>query len=159
MPEILLEGRSIFADPAPPVPPQVDGRGLRFLYNEEVFQPGTDAAPPRFAGTHSGVVTTLWTELPSCYYGIAFAGGGLFEDEATYDLVALAKAGKQPAQQAGQITVRGVFPMVLGDQGPDRFAGGATPRIAITGGTLAYSNGRGQLIYETNQRSRLVIEL
>ncbi|MGZ4221514.1 MAG: hypothetical protein ACXVH3_10130, partial [Solirubrobacteraceae bacterium] len=111
----------------------------------------------RFAGTHSGVVTTLWTELPSCYYGIAFAGGALFEDEATYDLVALAKAGKQPAQQAGQITVRGVFPMV-GDP-PDRFAGGATPRIAITGGTHAYSAGRGQLIYETNQRSRLVIEL
>jgi hypothetical protein len=158
---ILLDGLLIFQAPAPPVPPQVFGRGLRIVFNEELFYPGTGAPPPtgKFAGTHSGVYTNLWTELSSQVFGIAFAGGELIQNEATYDLKALPAAGGQPALKAGQITVRGVVPIVFGDQGADPFAGGAKPSIAITGGTGAYKNARGQVTYEKDKPHKLEVEL
>ena len=157
MPVILLDGVAIFEAPAPPIPPQFEGRGLRIVFNEELFYPGTGASPPagKFAGTHSGVYTNLWTELSSQYFGIAFAGGELIQNEPTYDLKALPAAGGKPALQAGQITVRGLVPIVFGPQGANPFAGGATPSIAITGGTGAYKNARGQVTYAQGQPHRL----
>jgi hypothetical protein len=162
MPVILLDAVVIFQDPVPPVPPeavgpvlQVPGRGLRIVFNEELFYPGTGASPPtgKFAGTHSGVYTNLWSELSSHEFGIAFAGGELIQNEATYDLKALPAAGGQPALKAGQITVHGVVPIDKVNFSP--FAGGATPTIAITGGTGPYQTARGQVTYAQGQPHRL----
>jgi hypothetical protein len=44
---ILLDGVVIFEAPAPPIPPQVEGRGLRIVFNEELFYPGTGATHPQ----------------------------------------------------------------------------------------------------------------
>lgn len=85
------------------------------------------------AGTHSGVLTTLRTNIANPG---PFQGGELIEDQGTYDLSAV------PGLAKGQVTVRGVVPV---DTNGNPHAGGATVRHAITGGTEAYKNARGQV--------------
>jgi hypothetical protein len=47
------------------VAPKSPGRGLRIVFNEDLFYPASGVSPPtgQFAGTHSGVLTTLWEDF------------------------------------------------------------------------------------------------
>ena len=109
------------------VPPKAPGEGLRFVFSEDLRY--NDQA----AGMHAGVATTVRTKLPGPG---PFQGGELIHEEGTYDLKAV------PGLDAGQVTVQGVFPI---DQTLNAHAGGAIVRLAITGGTDAYKNARGQV--------------
>jgi hypothetical protein len=153
---IEIDGDNAFMDR---VKPKAPGLGLRIVFHENLHYPARQtplAQPP--AGTHSGVYTNIWTKLPGQAFGTAFAGGELIQNEATYDLKAVPASGNTTALEAGQITVRGVVPI---DTSLSPFAGNpkATPSIAITGGTGAYKNARGQVTYADGQPHKLEIEL
>jgi hypothetical protein len=112
------------------------GPGGRFFFHETLVLEAIDSKKPgrglptdvaeRLAGTHSGIGTTL-------RYVDA---GPLVQAESTFKLNAVGGA-----LQGGQITARGV--QHYRDGKPV-----GTPTYAITGGTGAYANARGQLIAE-----------
>ena len=102
-------------------------------------KPGPGGLPPdekdRRAGTQSGFVTTVRITDPTD----PFVPGGniLLQYEGTYWLTAVAGTGLQE----GQITARGV---VLKKDAENV----GIPTFAITGGTKAYKNARGQIAEE-----------
>jgi hypothetical protein len=118
--------------------------GKRFGFSDELVlgsikKDPTGPKPP--AGTHSGSVTILRNVTAGDKY-IPFPDGAtgtaeLLEYEATYALIAVAGV------KEGQVTARGVFLGQLGAVLP-----GANKRFAITGGTEAYANARGEVIQE-----------
>jgi hypothetical protein len=128
-------------------PPGPHGPGKVFVFSDNLVLesidkqkiPGTPEA--RRAGTHSGTATTL--RLTGNAHdkdpGDEFIPGDslLFQYEATYRLNAV-PATPPHALQSGQVTARGV---VL--QTPSHTPGKRT--YAITGGTGAYANARGQV--------------
>lgn len=117
------------------------GPGKRFIFSErlvlESINDNTNGVPQgedaRRAGTHAGIVTTL-TEN----------GTYQLQYEATFRLSALPFPPPH-GLPAGQITARGIL-----------LQGGAPPAekkiFAITGGTGAYVEARGQLTEEDEKR-------
>jgi hypothetical protein len=108
--------------------------GGRFFFQETLVLEEIDGKKPgqglptdeedRLAGSHSGIGTTL-----------RYVDGGPFvQAESTFKLNALSGA-----LQGGHITTRGVHHYRDGKPV-------GTPTYAITGGTGAYANARGQLI-------------
>ena len=116
--------------------------GGRFFFHETLVLEEIDNKKPgqglptaeaeRRAGTHSGIGTTLrHVDAGDPYFP---GGGALVQPEATFKLNAVGGA-----LQGGQITTRGV-------QHYRDFKPGGIPTYAITGGTGAYANARGQVI-------------
>jgi hypothetical protein len=136
---------SVKATPVQDVYPGPAGPGKRFIFSDDLVleridnkTPGSGLPPleqDRRAGTHSGVVTTLRIAAANDAY--LPGGGELFQYEATYRLNAV-PANPPHALRAGQVTARGV---VLVQNGQN--VGLRT--FAITGGTDAYANARGQV--------------
>jgi hypothetical protein len=138
---------SVKATPVQAVYPGQPGPGKRFVFSDNLVleeidgkKPGPGGLPPdeqdRHAGTHSGVVTTLRIAAANDAY--LPGGSELLQYEATYRLNAV-PANPPYALQAGQVTAQGVLLIRNGQNVGLR-------RFAITGGTDAYANARGQVI-------------
>jgi hypothetical protein len=137
----------VITDPAPfgefvPTRGRPGGPGGRFFFHETLVLEEIDGKTPgqglptgeaeRRAGTHSGIGTTLrYVDAGDPYFP---GGGPLVQAESTFKLNAVGGA-----LQGGQVTTRGV--QHYRDGKPV-----GTPTYAITGGTGAYANARGQLI-------------
>lgn len=117
--------------------------GKTFIFSErlvlESINDNTNGLPPdeddRRAGTHAGIVTTLTGNDP---YQLQY--------EATFRVSALPFPAPH-GLPAGQITARGVW---LQGGGPPPPVGGK--KFAITGGTDAYAECRGQLTEDGAKR-------
>jgi hypothetical protein len=136
--EIVL---SVWNTPVKHFYPGPHGPGKVFVFSDNLLiesidtkkVPGTEEA--RRAGTHSGLVTTLRATGPT---GDAFIPGDslLFQYEGTYRLNAVPGS---PGLQKGQVTARGVVLKTGGEPSEKPVT------WAITGGTGAYANARGQV--------------
>jgi hypothetical protein len=137
----------VITEPAPfgefvPAHGPPGGPGGRFFFHETLVLEEIDSKTPghglptgeaeRHAGTHSGIGTTLrYVDAGDPYFP---GGGPLVQAESTFKLNAVGGA-----LQGGQITTRGVQHYRDGKPVGE-------PTYAITGGTRAYANARGQLI-------------
>ena len=132
----------VVATPVVEAVPGPPGPGKRFVFSDDLVLEGQQTA----AGTHSGVVTTLRPVDANNQYLSAPGGAAeLLQYEATFKLKAVTGV------QAGQITARGVvFTRPTGQPfEPATFA--------ITGGTGAYANARGQVTQEGALRTLMIV--
>ncbi|MGZ6693993.1 MAG: hypothetical protein ACXVHQ_42270 [Solirubrobacteraceae bacterium] len=108
--------------------------------------PGSEHDPPR-AGTQSGFLTIVATDESDLFIPVP-DGGVLYQHESTYRLNAV-PGTPPPGLPEGQITTQGVF--LYPTAGPKT--------LAITGGTGAYANARGQITEEEDKPHKLEIVL
>jgi hypothetical protein len=106
------------------VVPGPERLGMQTAFWDDLLHDSAPLNPPKILGEHSGSATLIRFE----------AGGEWFQYQATYRL------DPTPGVQEGQVTARGLVFFREGD-----FVGG--PRVAITGGTDAYKNARGQVTW------------
>lgn len=136
------------------------GLGKRFIFTDDLVYLG------KAAGTHSGCVTTL-RNVQAGDAHISFppptAPAELLQYEATFSLLASTVDPTDPnptnptkpplptGLQEGQITARGLvlFRQATGNVEPARYA--------ITGGTGAYANARGQVTQQGTLRTLDVV--
>jgi hypothetical protein len=124
---------------AVPGPP---GPGKRFVFSDDLVLEGQQAP----AGTHSGVVTTLrHVDANNQYLSAPGGAAELLQYEATFKLNAVT------GLQAGEITVRGAF-FIRPTGQPFEPA-----MFAITGGTGAYANARGQVTQAGALRTLMIV--
>lgn len=139
--------------------PRFGELGFRLVFGDNLVLREVDGKTPgnglpqsgqdRHAGMQSGFLTILATEARDLFIPVP-KGGVLYQHESTYRLNAV-PGSPPPGLQEGEIMTRGVFLYRN-----ETTVGSKT--LAITGGTGAYANARGQ-VTENGKRHKLDIVL